>query len=39
LLIVEQAKHYKDAARIEGTLEIREPLGSTSDLNRSPATS
>jgi hypothetical protein len=35
-LTAEDAKHYKDAERIKGTLEIREKLGSTSDFQTSP---
>jgi hypothetical protein len=35
----EAAKHYKDAERFEGTLEIRTPMGSTADFKRSPPTS
>jgi hypothetical protein len=31
----EAAKHYRDAERVEGSLEIRTPLGSTSDSLRS----
>jgi hypothetical protein len=31
----EDAKHLKDAERIEGSLEIRRELGSTSDLQGS----
>jgi hypothetical protein len=34
--LTEGAKHYKDAERIEGRLEIREPLRSTSDFQISP---
>ena len=35
----ESAARYKDAEKIEGTLEIRRPSGSTSDFQRSPPTS
>jgi hypothetical protein len=35
-LTAEAAKHYKDAERIEGTLEIRGHLGSTSAWQRFP---
>ena len=28
------AAHYKDAEKIEGTLEIRTPIGSTSDWQK-----
>jgi len=31
----EQAAHYKDAEKIEGTLEIRTPTGSISDFRKS----
>jgi hypothetical protein len=30
-LTAEGAKHLRDVERVEGSLEIREPLGSTSD--------
>jgi hypothetical protein len=33
-LSVEDAKHLRDAERIEGSLEIRKPLSSTSDFMR-----
>jgi hypothetical protein len=39
LMTEEQAKHYKDAVKVEDSLEIRRSPGSTSDLNRSPRTS
>ena len=38
-LSVEAAKHLRDAERIEGSLEIRTPLGSTSAFQSSPGTS
>ena len=31
LMSEQEAAHYKDAERIEGTLEIRKPMGSTGD--------
>jgi len=34
-----QAKAYLDAMKVEGSLEIRRSVGSTSDLGRSPRTS
>jgi hypothetical protein len=34
---VEDAKRLRDAERVEGSLEIRTPMGSTSDFLRSPA--
>jgi len=30
----EQAAHYKDAVKVEGSLEVRRPLGTTSDWQR-----
>jgi hypothetical protein len=36
LLSEENGRQLKDAERIEGALEIRKPLGSTSDFRRSP---
>jgi hypothetical protein len=38
-LIVEDAKRLRDAERVEGSLEIRKPMGSTSDWQRSQNTS
>jgi hypothetical protein len=34
-----EAAHYKDAERIEGTLDVRKPLGSAGDFRRSLPTS
>lgn len=34
-LTPEDAKNLRDAERVEGSLEIRKPLGSTSDFQRS----
>jgi len=31
----EQAAHYKDAVKVEGSLERRQPLGATSSWQRS----
>lgn len=37
LMTEESAKSYRDATKVEGTLEVRRPLGSTSDfLQRLP---
>ena len=38
-LTEEDAKRLEHAERLEGSLEIRQPLGSTSDFLRSPSTS
>lgn len=35
-LTAEDAKHLKNAARVEGSLEIRHNPGSTSDFRRPP---
>jgi len=29
-----EAVHYEDAVKVEGSLEVRRPLGNTSDLKR-----